>query len=334
MTETLLAPSTTVSELGPLLALDDVSMVFHTRKGLFRGGVVTAVSGVSLTIARGETLALVGESGSGKTTVGRISLRLLQPTGGQVLFDREDISQLSEERLSWLRKRAAIVFQDPFSSLNPYMTVSDLIAEPLVIDGVNDAVVRRARVRAALEAVDLTPVDRFVHAYPTSMSGGQRQRVGIARTLIRNPEYIVADEPVSMVDASSRVEILDLLNGLQQQRGVAFLYITHDIASARHFADRIAVMHLGSIVESGSARQVIDQPVHPYTRALIAAVPEPDPANRFLRRATERWQDTPGLAIHPGCPHGGSIEEPAVLLDVSGQPGHSVACHLEPARGR
>jgi peptide/nickel transport system ATP-binding protein len=334
LTETLLAPSTTKLESGSLLALDDVSMVFHTRKGLFRGGVVTAVSGVSLTIARGETLALVGESGSGKTTVGRISLRLLQPTGGRVLFDGEDITQVPEDRLGWLRKRAAIVFQDPFSSLNPYMTVSDLVAEPLVIDGVSDAVARRARVRAALEAVDLTPADRFMHAYPTSMSGGQRQRVGIARALIRNPEYIVADEPVSMVDASSRVEILDLLNALQQQRGVAFLYITHDIASARHFADRISVMHLGSIVESGSARQVIDQPVHPYTRALIAAVPEPDPANRFRRRATERWQDTPGLAIHPGCPHGGSIEEPAVLLEVSGEPGHSVACHLEPARGR
>jgi len=334
LTETLVTPSAIAPQPGPLLALDDVSMRFQTRKGLFRGGVVTAVSDVSLTIARGETLALVGESGSGKTTVGRISLRLLQPTGGRVLFDGEDISHVPEERLGWLRKRAAIVFQDPFSSLNPYMTVSDLVAEPLVIDGENDAVARRTRVRDALAAVDLTPTDRFVHAYPSAMSGGQRQRVGIARALIRNPEFIVADEPVSMVDASSRVEILDLLNGLQQQRGVTFLYITHDIASARHFADRIAVMHLGSIVESGSARQVIDQPVHPYTRALIAAVPEPDPANRFLRRATERWQDTPGLAIHPGCPHGGSVEEPAVLLEVPGEPGHNVACHLELARGR
>src|SRR5829696_3893980 len=334
LTETLLAPTATVSESGPLLALDDVSMDFRTRKGLFRGGVVTAVSGVSLTIARGETLALVGESGSGKTTVGRVSVRLLQPTGGRVLFDGQDISQVPEERLGWLRKRAAIVFQDPFSSLNPYMTVADLIAEPLVIDGVNDAVARRTQVQAELAAVDLTPTDRFVHAYPSSMSGGQRQRVGIARALIRNPDYIVADEPVSMVDASSRVEILDLLNGLQRDHGVAFLYITHDIASARHFADRIAVMHLGSIVETGSAPQIIYQPVHPYTRALIAAVPEPDPANRFRRRATEPWQDAPGAAIHPGCPHGGSIDEPAVLLEVSGQPGHTVACHLEPARAR
>ncbi len=334
MAEALLVPSNVAPESAPLLALDDVSMVFRTRKGLLRSGVVTAVSGVSLTVARGETLALVGESGSGKTTVGRVSVRLLQPTSGRVHFDGQEISRVPEERLAWLRKRTAIVFQDPFSSLNPYMTVADLIAEPLVIDGERDAVARRARVRAALAAVDLTPADRFLHAYPSSMSGGQRQRVGIARALIRNPEYIVADEPVSMVDASSRVEILDLLRGLQRQRGVAYLYITHDIASARHFADRIAVMHLGSIVESGSARQVIDQPVHPYTRALLAAVPDPDPANRFLRRATERWQDAPGLAIHPGCRHGGSIDERAVLLEVSGEPGHSVACHLEPPRGR
>jgi peptide/nickel transport system ATP-binding protein len=320
--------------MAPLLALDDVSMVFRTRTGLFRGGEVTAVAGVSLAILRGETLALVGESGSGKTTVGRISLRLLQPTRGSVLYDGRDITQVPEEQLAWLRKRAAMVFQDPFSSLNPYMTVSDLIAEPLVIDGMKNAAERREAVRAALSAVDLTTTERFMNVYPSAMSGGQRQRVGIARALIRNPEYIVADEPVSMVDASSRLEILNLLQGLQTERGVAFLYITHDIASARHFADRIAVMHLGSIVETGPIRQVIDRPVHPYTRALIAAVPEPDPANRFLRRATERWQDTPGVAIHPGCRHGGSIAESAVLLELSGEPGHSVACHLEPARAR
>jgi len=333
LTETLVAPSVTVVS-APLMALDDVSMVFRTRKGLFRGGEVTAVAGTSLAISRGETLALVGESGSGKTTVGRVSIRLLQPTSGRVLFDGQDISHVPEERLGWLRKKAAIVFQDPFSSLNPYMTVAELIAEPLMIDGVKDAAERQARVRAALAAVDLTPADRFLYKYPSSTSGGQRQRVGIARALIRNPEYIVADEPVSMVDASSRVEILNLLHGLQRERGVAFLYITHDIASARHFADRIAVMHLGSIVETGSARQVIDHPVHPYTRALIAAVPEPDPANRFLRRATERWRDTAGIAIHPGCSHGGSASEPTVLLEISGEPGHLVACHLEPPRDR
>ena len=327
-------PATTLAPEGSathgLVSLDDVSFVFHTHKGLFRSGQVTAVGGVSLVIARGETLALVGESGSGKTTVGRVSLRLLEPTGGRVWFDGQDISHTPEERLGWLRKRAAIVFQDPFSSLNPYMTVSELVAEPLVIGGVRNRAEREERVRAALTAVDLTPAARFVHAYPTSMSGGQRQRVGIARTLIRSPEYIVADEPVSMVDASSRVGILTLLHGLQRERKVAFLYITHDIASARHFADRIAVMHLGGIVESGTTRQVIADPIHPYTRALIAAVPEPDPANRFRRRATatERWQDAPGAAIHPECPHGGSPTASPILLDLPDETGHRVACHV------
>jgi ABC-type oligopeptide transport system ATPase subunit len=334
VTETLPAPHFADPGITPLVALDDVAMIFRTRKGLFRGGEVRAVSGVSLTVAPGETLALVGESGSGKTTVGRLSIRLLAPTAGRVLFAGRDVTTVPEHQLGWLRKRAAIVFQDPFSSLNPYMTVADLIAEPLVIDGVKDATMRRSRVREALAAVDLTPPARFTSKYPTALSGGQRQRVGIARALIRDPDFIVADEPVSMVDASSRVEILNVLLGLQRERGVAFLYITHDIASARHFADRIAVMHLGSIVETGSARQVIDHPIHPYTRALIAAVPEPDPANRFRRRATERWQDAPGLAIHPACPHGGSTAESPVLLAAPGEPGHLVLCHLELPRAR
>src|SRR5215216_7131640 len=335
VTETLLAPTTSLLGSGPLLALDDVSMVFSTRKGLFRGGTVTAVSRVSLTIARGETLALVGESGSGKTTVGRISIRLLQPTAGLVLFDGQDITQVPEERLGWLRKRAGIVFQDPFSSLNPYMTVADLIAEPLVIDGVNDAEARRTRVQAELAAVDLTPTDRFVHVYPSSMSGGQRQRVGIARALIRNPDYIVADEPVSMVDASSRVEILDLLRGLQRQRGVAFLYITHDIASARHFADRIAVMYQGTIAELGPAGVVIDNPLHPYTKALIAAIPEPDPNNRLHHRAVVPGEPISGGPIPPGCPFFArcpnrmpgicDVQRPVLTEQEAG---HFVACHL------
>lgn len=214
------------------------------------------------------------------------------------------------------------------------MTVSELIAEPLLIDGVRDAEVRNATVRAAMEAVDLRPVNRFLHRYPTAMSGGQRQRVGIARALVREPVYIVADEPVSMVDASSRVEILNLLQGIQQSRGVAFLFITHDIASARHFADRIAVMVHGAIVETGAAAQIIDHPVHPYTRALIAAVPEPDPANRFRRRATERWQDAALASVHPACPHQGGDSDPPALLEITGDPGHLVACHVAPPTAR
>jgi ABC-type glutathione transport system ATPase component len=320
-----------VPDATPLVALEAVSMVFRTHKGLFRSGEVAAVTAVDLAVARGETVALVGESGSGKTTVGRISIRLLQPTAGRVLFAGQDITAAPEGDLGWLRRQAGIVFQDPFSSLNPYMTVGELVEEPLVIDGVKSAEERQARVRATMEAVDLRPARRFVNRYPTALSGGQRQRVGIARALVREPVYIVADEPVSMVDASSRVEIINLLQGLQESRGVAFLYITHDIASARHFADQIAVMYRGSIVETGSASQVIDHPVHPYTRALIAAVPEPDPANRFRRRATERWQDALGLAVHPACPHGDGVAEPATLIEVEGNSGHLVACHVEAA---
>ena len=312
-------------------------MVFQTRKGFFRSGEVRAVQAVSFRIRRGETLAIVGESGSGKTTVGRLSIRLLRPTAGQVWFDGRDVSRLDDDQLGWLRRRAQIVFQDPFSSLNPYMRVADLVAEPLVIDGVDDRAKRRQRVDQALEAVDLVPAPRVGQKYPTTMSGGQRQRVGIARALVRNPEYIVADEPVSMIDASSRIEILDLLRGLQTTRGVAFLYITHDIASARHFADRIAVMYLGSMVEVGAAATVIDHPLHPYTQALIAAVPEPDPANRFRRRAVGALDivraggSTGGKTrVHPGCPHRepGALGESPQLLAAEHDPDHLVACHL------
>ena len=323
----------------PLVALDDVSVAFQTRRGLFRTGEVRAVTGVSFAIARGETLALVGESGSGKTTLGRVSVRLVRPTAGRVCFDGRDITAVRDEDLGWLRRRAQIVFQDPFSSLNPYMRVADLVAEPLLIDGIKDRDERLDRVHQALAAVDLLPAPAFGAKYPTTMSGGQRQRVGIARALVRDPEYIVADEPVSMIDASSRIEILDLLRGLQEARGVAFLYITHDIASARHFADRIAVMHLGAVVELGAAAQVIDRPLHPYTRALIAAVPEPDPNNRFRRRAVGTGDGAagaglePGKVVHPGCPHtatGTVLAARPELLPLDDDAAHHVACHVGP----
>jgi oligopeptide/dipeptide ABC transporter ATP-binding protein len=312
------------------VALEQVSVVFQTRKGFFRSGEVRAVDEVTLAVARGETLGLVGESGSGKTTVGRVSLRLQRPTAGRVYFDGTDITDLPDRELLWLRQRAQIVFQDPFSSLNPYMRVADLIEEPLVIDGEGSREERLQRVTEALEAVELVPVARFAAKYPTAMSGGQRQRVGIARALIRNPEYIVTDEPVSMIDASSRIEILDLLRGLQESRGVAFLYITHDIASARHFADRIAVMYRGTVVELGPAAAVIDRPLHPYTRALLAAVPEPDPANRFRRRAVGGWAEHRGVPVHPGCTHQttGDPRPRPELLEVPDDPRHYVACHV------
>ncbi|MBA3337518.1 MAG: ABC transporter ATP-binding protein [Chloroflexia bacterium] len=309
-------------------------MTFATRTGLFRRGEVRALRGVNLAIANGETVALVGESGSGKTTLGRISLRLIKPTSGRIIFAGQDITNLDDKDLHWFRRRAQIVFQDPFSTLNPYMRVGSLIEEPLLIDGVEERSARVADVARSLEAVELVPTASFAAKYPTQMSGGQRQRVGIARALVRDPDYIVADEPVSMIDASSRIEILDLLRGLQETRGVSFLYITHDIASARHFADRIAVMHLGAIVELGDASDVIDRPRHPYTQALIEAVPEPDPANRFRRRAVDTHETgfgsglALGAPLHPACPHGGlPIAEP-LPLQLPDEPGHFVACHL------
>ncbi len=313
---------------GVLVALNDVSVVFETHKGFFRSGRVRAVDGVSVAVAPGETLALVGESGSGKTTLGRVSLLLQRPTAGRVHFAGRDVTEVPDERLGWLRRRAQIVFQDPFSSLNPYMRVADLVEEPLIIDGVRDRGERLARVHRALEAVELVPAARVAAKYPTTMSGGQRQRVGIARALVRDPDYIVADEPVSMIDASSRIEILDLLRGLQETRGVAFLYITHDIASARHFADRIAVMFRGVVVELGSAAQIIDRPHHPYTRALIDAVPEPDPANRGRRRAVGNWAEAVEIAVHPSCSHAANRTARPALLALPGDPGHFVACHV------
>ncbi|MDP9364760.1 MAG: ATP-binding cassette domain-containing protein [Chloroflexota bacterium] len=312
----------------PLVAVENLEVAFRTRRGLFGSDAVRAVDKVSLAVGRGETVALVGESGSGKTTLGRATLRLVQADAGRVLFDGRDITDEPEGRLGWLRRRAQMVFQDPFSTLNPYMRVGELVEEPLVIAEVRSRSERRDRALRALEAVELVPAARVADKYPTTMSGGQRQRVGIARALVRDPEYIVADEPVSMIDASSRIEILDLLRNLQLTRRVAFLYITHDIASARHFADRIAVMYRGAVVELGSAGAVVDRPVHPYTQALIAAVPEPDPRNRLRRRATRRpTQEAAARRLHPDCPHGDPPVGSPLLLGLPEDQTHFIACH-------
>jgi peptide/nickel transport system ATP-binding protein len=340
MTDQAILPKPTSSSeapanTGPLVSIQGVSVSYVTHKGVFRRGQVQALTDISLDIARGETVALVGESGSGKSTLGRVSLRLVDPTAGKIIFDGRDITKTPQSDLSWFRKRAQIVFQDPFSSLNPYMRVFDLIEEPLVIEGNHGKSERAAKVDRALEAVELVPTSRFAGKYPTMMSGGQRQRVGIARALVRDPDYIVADEPVSMIDASSRIEILDLLDGLQASRDVTFLYITHDIASARHFADRIAVMYQGTIVESGDIAQVIDNPLHPYTKALINAIPEPDPQNRFRRRAVVPGEPISGGPLPPGCPFfprcpnriPGRCDVNRPLL-IEQEPGHFVACYL------
>ena len=319
--------------MSELVSVSELKTYFFLRRGLFRSVPVHAVDGVTLTIDRGETLGLVGESGSGKTTLGRTVLRLIEPVSGEIFFDGEDITHIPSVRLKEFRRRAQAVFQDPYSSISPYMNVRDIVEEPLQIHGFSREE-RDEKIVATLDLVKM-PGKELASKFPHNLSGGQRQRVCIARALVLDPEFIVADEPVSMVDASNRAEILYLLRELQEERQLTFLYITHDIASARHFSDRIAVMYLGTLAEIGLTGEVVDGSLHPYTQALLAAVPEPDPANR--RRLRDVIPGEPpnavsvpeGCPFHPRCPRymkGRCEKERPEIREVS--PGHRVACFL------
>jgi peptide/nickel transport system ATP-binding protein len=323
---------------GAVLRIEELSVRFYVRKSFFSARPIAAVTEVSLYLATGETVAVVGESGSGKTTLGRATLRLADAAAGRVVFEGVDIAGLEGADLRAFRHRAQAIFQDPFSSLSPYMRVGELVSEPLVIHGPSDRTEREAAVLAVLEQVKLSPATEFAEKYPHTLSGGQRQRVSIARAMVLEPDYLMADEPVSMIDASSRAEILYLLAELQEQRDLTFLYITHDLASARHFADRIAVMYAGRIVELAPAGALIEDARHPYTKALLAAVPEPDPGNRLRQRPVVGGEPPdagdlpPGCAFAPRCPVAiaGTCERvvpPLIELDR----GHEVACHLYPA---
>lgn len=319
----------------PLVQLENVQIYFTVRSGFFGSQTVKAVDGVSLSLRAGEVVAVVGESGSGKTTLGRAVLGLVKPTGGTVRFAGMNLARLRDRERKAFRRRAQAIFQDPFASIDPYMTIYDSVAEPLVIHRIGDDSDRRARVYQALRDVRLTPPEEMGNRYPHMLSGGQRQRAGIARALVLRPELILADEPVSMVDASSRAELLYLLRDLRDRFQLTFLYITHDIATARHFAHRIVVMYLGRIVESGPAAAVVERPLHPYTQALIAAVPEPDAANRLRMRPVLAGEPPnpsrlpTGCAFHPRCPQWmqGKCELSTPQL-VEAQPGHFVACYL------
>lgn len=336
-TPTPLRPSPPSTQ--PILSVRDLKVHFRARSGFFGSTLIRALDGVSLELARGETLAVVGESGSGKTTLGRATLRLLRPTSGQILFDGQDIARLPEKGLKAFRRRAQAIFQDPYAALSPYMSVRQIVEEPLLVHGGFSVRQREAKVLEALAQVRLSPAAEFAAKFPHQLSGGQRQRVGIARTLVLSPEYVVADEPVSMIDASSRAEILYLLKEIQLERGLSFLYITHDLASSRHFADRIAVLYLGRIVEVATAVELIDRPYHPYTKALLEAVPEPDPKNRLERRNVVQGEPPnparvpSGCAFHPRCPLviRGRCEHVRPELEQVA-PGHWVACHLFPAQ--
>jgi oligopeptide/dipeptide ABC transporter ATP-binding protein len=320
---------------GPLLSVRDLRVHFPVRRGTFGRvtGHVKAVDGVSFDLDRGETLGLVGESGCGKSTTGRALLRLLEPTSGEVRFDGEDVRSLDRDGLRALRRRVQIVFQDPFGSLNPRMSVGAMLAEALQVHGLGGSD-RKRRIGELLERVGLRP--EHADRYPHEFSGGQRQRLGIARALSVEPDFLVLDEPVSALDVSVQAQVVNLLDDLQRELGLTYLFIAHDLALVEHVSDRVAVMYLGRIVEIADAADLYREPRHPYTRALLSAVPRPDPTQRDARRRIVLGGDVPspsdpppGCTFHPRCPHplkDDTCRSVYPAMD-GGAKGHRAACH-------
>ncbi|HEY4203074.1 MAG TPA: dipeptide ABC transporter ATP-binding protein [Devosiaceae bacterium] len=316
-----------------ILSIDRISKAFVAERNVLGKPLKTvqAVDDVTLTLNRGETLALVGESGCGKSTLGRLMMRLIEPTTGTVMLDGEDITALSDDHLQAVRRKIQLIFQDPFASLNPRMTVGQMVAEPLMLHNIVPPRERTDRVIELLEAVGLGA--QHFHRYPHEFSGGQRQRVVIARALAANPSVIVCDEPVSALDVSIRSQILNLLRDLQVERNLSYLFISHDLSVVRHIADRVAVMYLGRIVEIGTAEDVFSTPRHPYTRALISAIPLPEPGARGEQKPLEgdlpSAMDPPsGCHFHTRCPFAQEIcstDKPAL---ISGSGSHPAACHF------
>ena len=321
-----------------LLTADGVTKHYALRGGAFLRrdvGAVRAVDDVSLAIEAGETLGLVGESGCGKSTLGRVLIRLTEPTAGRIVFDGEDIVALRGARLRAARRGMQIIFQDPYGALNPRMSVEDIVMEPLLIHGARaDAATRRA-VAAMLDHVGLSA--RARDRYPHEFSGGQRQRIGIARALVLHPKFVVCDEPVSALDVSVQAQIVNLLQDLQTELGLTYLFIAHDLAVVKHISTRVAVMYLGRIVEIAAKRSLYAMPRHPYTQALIAAVPVAHPAERAAARArrTQISGDIPsalhppsGCRFHTRCPFAMKVCSEREPPFVETTPGHFAACHL------
>ena len=317
----------------PILEVKDLKKHFPVKKGILRRtvGQVYAVDGISFTIGEGETLGLVGESGCGKSTAGRAILRLIEPTSGTVKMMGQDIAGLSKKELRPFRKQAQIVFQDPFSSLNPRMTAGDIVAEPLLVHGVASKAERAKLVAALFDRVGLRPAQ--MANFPHQFSGGQRQRICIARALALGPKLIVGDEPVSALDVSIQAQVINLLKDLQRERQLSYLFISHNLAVVEHISHRIAVMYLGRIVEQADTRSIFKNPQHPYTEALLSAVPVPDPAIKRQKRVLQGDVPSPvnppsGCHFHTRCPYAVArckVETP-LLREIA--PGHHVSCHL------
>ena len=318
----------------PLLEVEDLKVHFPVRRGVLRRAVssVKAVDGVSLRVGRGEVLGLVGESGCGKSTTGLAALRMVPITAGRVRLDGGDITGHDQKTMRPIRRRMQMVYQDPFSSLDPRMTVGDIVAEPLDVHGLARGAARAERVAALLDMVGLAPA--MAERYPHEFSGGQRQRIGIARALAIEPELIICDEPVSALDVSIQAQIINLFQELQERLSLSYLFIAHDLAVVRHVSDRIAVMYLGKIVEQAGRDEIYARPLHPYTRALLAAVPIPNPAIEATRPHQPVTGEVPsaenppsGCRFHPRCAHATDqcrTVEPAPRGDAH----HMVACHL------
>jgi peptide/nickel transport system ATP-binding protein len=335
----------------PLLEVENLKKHFPVDTGLIteignrlRGrdrDVVHAVDGISFELQSGETLGIAGESGCGKSTTGRLLTKLHTPTDGRIRYRGDDISEMGSEELAEFRQRAQMIFQDPFESLNPRRTVYDTVVEPLAIHGIAN---RRERVRRALEFAELEPAEQFFDQYPHELSGGQRQRIAIARSLVIDPEFIVADEPVSMLDVSLRAGILSLLDRMTSEFGLSVVYVSHDISLLRHMCDRIAIMYMGRIVEIGDADRIVENPSHPYTRSLINAVPIPDPGGD-RDRVELAGEVGDAIEVPSGCrfknrcrEHMGAVcdqVQPPLEAKTDVEDGRKVACHLhESVEGR